>query len=95
MRPLRGVRWNLKTFGDHRDFRDKVESLELAGEQIEQAILYSSSLDRWHRNCFCQPEASVRTDLSRLLERIGAASAGKWPARLVKALLQQSDKLQP
>lgn len=95
VRPLRGVRRNLKTFGDHQDFSDSVKALELAGEQIEQAILFSLSLERWHRNCSCQPEQSVRTNVTRLLARNGGASAGQWPAQLVEASLKQCDKSRP
>ena len=93
VRPLRAVRRNLRKFGDHPDLGSRVASLELAAEQVEQAILFSVSLDRWHRNCFSQPEASVQTNLTRLLRQNGGASAGRWPARLVEASLQRGDKL--
>lgn len=95
VRPLRGVRRNLKALGGDTSFVEKARSLELEGEQIEQAMLFSLSRDRWHRNCLSHLEEGVRDNVSRLMARSGGAPAGQWPTRLVDASLRQSDKLQP
>ena len=85
VRPLRGVRRDIKTRADaaQEDFaalRTDVAALELRAEQLEQAMLYDMAANLIDPAATATPQSAVRRNISLLLAQLDAE-----PARLIEA----------
>lgn len=69
VRPLRGMRQQIKGFARHEfePFRAQVKGLELEAEQIEQSILYNHAQQRTLPTADVESTACVATNVNRFL----------------------------
>jgi len=90
VRPLRAVRRTLKRIeGDDSGLRSKVKTVELAAEQVEQAMLYSYAGSRWPES---RPAAgadtvaeNVRTYMRVVAPDRVASDENVLPKKLIEA----------